>query len=394
MIRVAHVTASLSRLGGGVSEVVWALAAHQASHGAAPGVFGLRDAYTRADVASRCAARHYAGRVLGPTALGYSPGLHRHLQTRADAVDVVHSHGLWSHPSRDARRLAHKARAPLIVSPHGMLEPWAVRRSRWKKRIVGWLYERRNLESAACLHALCRAEAKNMRALGLTNPIAVIPNGVDLTIYNALPDPQAARRLWPELPNRRLLLFLARIHPKKGLPHLVEAWSQLVADFPEWHLVIAGPDSDRHRAEVERVVERLQLTNRVSFTGPVHGDRKLALLAAADLFALPSFAEGLSMAVLEAMASRLPVLITPQCNFDEAVAAGAGVLAEPVADAVAAGLRRLLALTHDERREMGARAYQLIAGDYIWPRVAEQMIETYRWMRGERPRPEFVNVDE
>jgi poly(glycerol-phosphate) alpha-glucosyltransferase len=394
MIRVAHVTASLSRLGGGVSEVVWALATHQTGCGASSGVYGLRDAYTPDDVRPGAAVRCYAGRVLGPRALGYSPDLQRHLRSQAGAVDVVHAHGLWAHPSREARRFADRARVPRMVSVHGMLEPWCLDRSRWKKRVVSWLYERRNLTSAACLHALCRAEANSVRAVGLTNPIAVIPNGVDLAIYESPPDGRDVRRRWPSLPDKRLVLFLGRIHPKKGLLHLAEAWSRLGSRSSGWHLVIAGPDVNGHRAEIEQDIARRRIPDQVTFTGPVQGDRKLALLAAADLFVLPSFSEGFSVAVLEALACRLPVLISPQCNFEEVVAAGAGIQAEPDADAVAEGLSRMLGLTDKERQEMGARGHDLVARHYVWPCVARQTLDTYRWLRGDGPRPEFVDVIE
>lgn len=390
MMRIAHVTASLSRLGGGVSEVVWAVATQQAARGAASAVFGLRDAYTRSDVPPANAVPYCAGGVLGPAALGYSPELRRQLRARAGWVDVVHAHGLWAHPSREARCLADRARVPRVVSPHGMLEPWALRRSAWKKRIAAWLYEERNLRSAACVHALCRAEARSVRAAGLHHPIAVIPNGVDLDAYDAERDAGSARRLWPEWRGARVVLFLGRIHPKKGLLHLVEAWHRLDRETAGWRLVIAGPDAHGHRAAVERVSTRLGLTSRVSFTGAVHGARKRALLARADVFALPSFSEGFSMAILEALASRLPVLMTPQCNFEEVAAVGAGVLAEPTADAVARGLRGLLALTDGQRGAMGQRGRDLVARDYVWPRVAQQMLATYAWLRGEAARPAWV----
>jgi glycosyltransferase involved in cell wall biosynthesis len=164
-------------------------------------------------------------------------------------ADVVQIHGLWEQHCVTTGVLARRHRKPVVVSAHGMLESWAVRNKAWKKWPYSILIERPNLRRAAVLRALTPAEAHDYRRFGLNNPIAVIPNGVDLTQG---PGPDLARSSWPEVRDRRLVLYMSRIHYKKGVDLLVEAWSRLTARFPDAHLVIAGPDFEGTRANVER----------------------------------------------------------------------------------------------------------------------------------------------
>lgn len=392
-MHIVHVTASLSRLGGGVSPVVWSLARHLADRDASTCVAGLSDAHTVEDSEPQEKVSVYASPVVGPRALGYSPGLRRCLETETARVDIVHSHGLWMCPGREARRLAQQAQVPLLISIHGMLEPWAVQRSRWKKKLAGWLFENRNITAASCLHALCDAEAQNLRALGLRNPIAVVPNGVELEPFDALPTRELAWTLWPDLRDQRLVLFLGRIHPKKGLLNLIAAWDTLADQFPEWRLVIAGPDSVGHLSEVQAAVRRTGRSQSVTFTGSVQNRNKLALLAAADVFSLPSFSEGFSVAVLEALASRLPVLITRGCNFDEVADAGAGIIAEPAMESIAEGLTDLLRADTVRRAQMGDKGRTLVSKNYAWPHIAEQMLRVYQWVLHRADKPDFVRLN-
>jgi glycosyltransferase involved in cell wall biosynthesis len=280
--------------------------------------------------------------------------------------------------------LSHSFRVKRLVSPHGMLESWALQNSRWKKRLAGWLFERRNLSTAHCLHALCAAEAESFRRYGLRNPIAVVPNGVHPSVFERPPGRAILEARIPALRSRRWILFLSRIHPKKGLPHLLRAWATVSAErrtrSAEWMLVIAGPDELYHEADMKCLAIELGLERVVLFTGPLHGADKLAALGGAEFFVLPSFSEGFSMAVLEAAASGLPVLLTPPCNFPELVRAGAAVEVSPDVAGCVAGLRQLLGMPDAERRAMGQQGKDLVANSYTWPRIAEEMLGVYRWL--------------
>jgi poly(glycerol-phosphate) alpha-glucosyltransferase len=336
------------------------------------------------------------GAIVGPPSFGFSPQLRDTLFRLQPGAGIVHAHGLWMYPGWLARQYADRMKSPLFISPHGMLEPWALRNSRGKKRLAGWAFENANLRRAACLHALCAPEVDGFRAYGLKNPVAIIPNGVDLAAFIHPPPRSRLEARVPALKNRRWVLFLSRVHPKKGLPHLFRAWASLRSWNPiagtedDWLLVVAGPDELGHTAEMQRLAAELGVAENILFTGPLHGEEKIAALAGAGAFVLPSFSEGFSMAVLEAAAAGLPVLLTPQCNFPELARAGGAIEINPDVESCAAGLKNLFAMAENERREMGARARKLVADGYTWSGASKKMLEVYRWMLGEGDRPGYV----
>jgi poly(glycerol-phosphate) alpha-glucosyltransferase len=388
-MRIAHVSWLLSRRGGGVAPAVLELARAQRElsrddiH-----VLGVRD---RAEL-------HVTGArvfdAIGPVALGFAPALAAELLRLRP--DLVHLQGLFTWPSQAAQIARRVLRAPLAVSPHGMLAPWALARSAWKKLLFRAVIENDNLRCAAFLHALSPREAASFREIRLRAPIVIVPSGVHLPDI----DGRSARTLFaadhPEVAGRRIILFLARVHPVKGLPHLVDAWARILAETraarDEWLLVVAGPDYAGHAEAMKRRAAALGIAAHVLFTGGLFGDAKLRALAAADVFVLPSFTEGFSIAVLEALAARTPVFLTRQCGFDVA-AFGAGLVGEPTADSVYAGLRTMMGLSDLERREWGENGRREMEARYRWPVIARQMARAYEWaLGGGAPPPDLEIV--
>jgi glycosyltransferase involved in cell wall biosynthesis len=296
-------------------------------------------------------------------------------------VDLIHNQSLWMLPNHYASRAAFRYQKPTLYTTMGFLEPWAIGHSRWKKRFVGAWFQDNDLRRAACIHVNTRQEIDGIRAYGLRNPIAVLPNGVNLAAYAQMPNRAVFDRTYPSLADKRICFFLGRLHQKKGLAHLVRAWARVSRLFPEWHLLIAGPD-DGYEATLRRLIADLKVEPSVTLSGPLYGERKLAALAAASLFVLPSFSEGFSMAVLEAMAARLPVLITPGCNFPEVEKASAGLQVRPNEEDTARGLQELLQASDAEREQMGRNGRALVETKYTWDRVARRMIELYQWLIG------------
>jgi poly(glycerol-phosphate) alpha-glucosyltransferase len=271
-----------------------------------------------------------------------------------------------------------------------MLDPWALRLSRLKKALAALLFEGKHLRRAGCLHALTEAEARACRAYGLRNPIAVIPNGIDL------PSPCAEGVApWPQEAGR-VLLFLGRIHPKKGLANLLSAWARLRQDrLPaagDWTLAIAGWDQNGHEAELREQQRELDLGASVMFVGPLYGAAKAAALRDAAAFVLPSFSEGLPMAVLEAWAHKLPVIMTPACNLPQGFQAGAAVRVESNAGDLCRGLGEMIDMAQQERRQMGLRGQRLVADAFAWPRIAGQMKAVYTWLLGGGRIPDHVQI--
>jgi glycosyltransferase involved in cell wall biosynthesis len=388
---IVHVTSWLSRQGGGIPPVVWSLARQCRETGVECCVAGLGDQWSGQDIPD--SVKVVTGASAGPVAFGFSPRLSTQLQGLVKRGSVVHSHGLWMHPGVIARKLALGVHCPFVITPHGMLEPWALNNSLWKKRMAAWLFENKNLRMASCLHALCDAEAENFRHYGLRNPIAVLPNGVDLNSLHPLPHRDAITERFPTIRNRRRLLFLSRLHPKKGLENLLEAWRRLAPDFQDWCLLIAGSGLPDYEQQLHVRVRELKMDTQVVFLGPVHGPDKLQALAAADLFVLPSFSEGFSMAVLEAAAAGLPVLLTRGCNFQELARVRGAIEVSPEEGEIATGLRRLLCLSDLERKAMGQAGRALVERSYTWPAISRQMLAVYEWLAGAGLPPEFVRLN-
>ncbi len=316
--------------------------------------------------------------------------LHQQLRTLLAGAEGVHIHGLWEQSTAVAAATARQLGIPYIISAHGMLEPWALATKRLKKQVYAGLIERRNVAGAACLHALTRAEARHYVNFGAQCPIAVIPNGVELPDY-AEEDLFLSR--FPALRGHRLVLFMARLHPKKGLDLLLEAWADLASRFPGTRLVIAGPDAEGTQARLQSYVSQQGLNDSVVFTGMLRDAMKWSALAAAEIFVLPSYSEGLSVSVLEAMGMGVPVIVTDPCNMPEVAQSGAGLVIQPEASEVAAALHHLLSRTTDENAAMGQRGIELVQSSFTWPQVARKMAAVYRWVAG-GTKPAFVEFVE
>ena len=300
--------------------------------------------------------------------------------TRAAAI---HDHGIWLDSNRAAARAAARKSVARIVSPRGMLSQWSLAHRGWRKGIAWRAYQKRDLEDADALHATSDQEAEEIRAAGIGAPIAIVPNGVDLP-------PPATRD--SDAPDRiRRFLFLSRIHPKKGLEALVEAWR--VARPPGWELVIAGPDERGHRAEIERQARGLGADSAIRFRDAVPDTEKWHLYGTADVFVLPTSSENFGAVVAEALASSVPVITTRAAPWSALVEHGCGWWIETGVEPLAAAIREAAELTDEGRGEMGTRGRRLVADRFAWPAIASRMMEVYRWLAAERDAPESVRRD-
>lgn len=289
---------------------------------------------------------------------------------------VIHDHGIWLHMNRAAAATARKLRLPRVVSPRGMLDGWALDYRGVKKRLAWSAYQQRDLRSAQAFCATSRLEADGVRALGFKQPIAVIPNGI---VMPSLPaDARDPRRI-------RTVVFMSRLHAKKGLIDLVRAWERIRPQ--QWRLLIAGPDEDGHRGVVERAVADANLGESVELTGAVAGDRKAALLAGADIFVLPSYSENFGIVVGEALAYGIPVITTTGTPWAHVRDERCGWWTEPGAETLGKALVEAMSLTDADRRAMGERGRLMIARDYSWESIARRHIGLYRWLTGDGPPP-------
>lgn len=301
----------------------------------------------------------------------------------ARACQIVHAHGLWLMPNVYAGSAAAKVGTPLVVSPRGMLATEALRFSRFKKSLFWTLLQGRAYARAAAWHATSDGEADEIRAFGIRAPVAVIPNGIDI--------PPVIAQHTPAKP-RRTLLFLSRLHPKKGLPNLIAAWSRLAPERPSWDLVIAGQDEGSHRAELEALVAASAVPN-VTFTGPIYGAQKQALLRDADLFVLPTRSENFGIAVAEALAYGVPAVVTTGAPWSGLHSEGCGWWIGQGVSPLVAALAEATALPPADRQAMGLRGRAWMERDFGWDAIGAQMAEVYRWLHDGGPPPRCVNTD-
>lgn len=388
-ITVAELTTWASNRGGGVAVAMGDLARALGERGQvdieAIGM-GEHPDYGDSGVTTRT-VRPFAG-----GALGLSPDFNAHLNR--SSARVVHLHGLWTYPSVAATRWSAKdpARRRVVVSPHGMLERWALANAGWKKTLAAKAYQKRLWPCTSVVHALTATELEDVRRYGLTGHVAVIPNGV----APAAPRPDRPPEWRSQLPeDAHVLLFLGRIHPKKNLPALVRAFAAAGPTANLWHLVIAGWDQGGHRQELEALAASLGVTARIHFIGPQFEADKAATYHAADAVVLPSLSEGLPVAVLEAWSYGLPVLITEECNLPVGFERGAAARFVLNDDGAAAqSLAQLLGQDADARGAMGAAGAALVASMFTWDTVAQRFETLYRWVDGgcaASDTPDFVH---
>jgi glycosyltransferase involved in cell wall biosynthesis len=282
---------------------------------------------------------------------------------------LIHDNGLWGYTNFIAGKYAARRSIPLVISPHGMLEPWALNYKARKKRIARALYQQAILDSAAMFVVSSDSECESVRQAGLKQPVAIVPAGVPLPETTATHMADGAQRR---------ILFLSRIHPKKGIPQLVEAWQR--ARLPGWKVIVAGPDEGGHLAEVRKLVASRGLETDFEFPGPVEGERKRQLFESADLFVLPTFSENFGIVVAEAMGHGLPVLTTKGAPWAILERVNAGWWVDPDIDGITHGLRAALSTTVAERRQMGQAGRALIGSDFGWPMAGRKTFDAYAWL--------------
>lgn len=293
-------------------------------------------------------------------------------------IRIMHDNGMWLPSNHSTASIAKQLGIPLVIHPHGMLEKSALEVRSWKKSLAWCLYQRRDLEIAAMFVATSYQEAATIREKGFPQPIAVLPIGVDLP------------SLEPQTQNRqvRQALFLSRIHPIKGLTDLVDAWAKVRP--PNWKMVIAGPDEENHRSEIERAVANLGLSDSFIFKGPVYGKLKADLFNESDLFVLPSKSENFGLVIAEALSYGIPVITTDRTPWESLVSKQCGWWVEKTVDALAEAISDATSLSDAERKKMGSRGRDFVESEFSWPMVADKMIMAYEWVLGKSPKPKFI----
>jgi glycosyltransferase involved in cell wall biosynthesis len=293
---------------------------------------------------------------------------------------------LWQPHSLAVHSVAARLRKPVVASAHGMLEKWELAHKAVRKGIYSALFERPALSQSTCLRALSIEEANDYRRYGLKRPIAVIPNGVK-ELHRV--DTSGLTDRFPEIAGKHIVLYLGRINQKKGVLNLLESWAATVAGHRSAHLLIAGPEYADASVAARKIISKANISRSVTFAGTLSGSDKLAALSLARCFCLPSYSEGQSIAVLEALSIGLPVVITAACNVDGVGAAGAGLVVSNNPAELTLALLNILGMSSVSWQEMSNSARALAHTQFNWSNIGQKMQQVYKWMLG-GPKPGYV----
>lgn len=297
-------------------------------------------------------------------------------------VELYHGHGIWQIPVHQMAKQARKLNKPYIITPRGMLEPWSLSQSRIKKILALKLFQNKDLQLSNCIHATALSEAENIRSLGYKNPIAIIPNGVNLEEFPIYKKTSKAKKK---------LLFLSRIHKKKGIEFLINAWSELDKKYTvNWEVEIVGNGESDYIKDLNFQISQLNLEKTIKITDPVFGKEKHLKYSEADLFVLPTYSENFGIVIAEALASMIPVITTKGTPWEELNSNNCGDWVDIGLEPLKASLSKMLIKSDDELQEMGERGRKLIENKYSMAAVSRDMLSLYNWLIYNNQKPKFI----
>lgn len=381
-MRILHVLTSLDPRTGGPPKALLGLATAQVGLGDRVTVLSTFTARESPEYAEPLRQAGVDVRLVGPvvTPLGWHPSLSKAVAEAMQTADVVHIHGVWEQVQHAASRAARARGVPYVIRPCGMLDPWSLSQSALRKRVFLALRVKKNLDRAAAIHLTTAEERWNVEPLRIAAPPIVEPNGIDLTEFEALPEPEAFRRQWPQLSDRPFVVFLGRLHPKKGPDLLMRAFADAGVDGVD--LVLAGPGESGYVDELRALAVRHGLGERTHFPGMLHGRDRIAALAEAELFCLFSYQENFGIAVLEALAAGTAAVVSDQVALHSVVEQErVGGVVPMEANAQSTALRSWLD-DAERRRAAGARGRALAFETFDWRAIARRWREHYASLTG------------
>ncbi len=308
---------------------------------------------------------------------GFSSALRNTLKQRMAEFDIVHIHALWLYPQVVAARTAWEKGVPYLVRPIGSLEPWALSsQGRLRKKLYMSLIERRHLDKAAAIHATSQQEAANISKLGIRTKIVMVPNGINFDEYHNLPSCEVFRNRFNISSDEKIILYIGRLHPIKGIDILIDAFSQVHNHMSDVVLAIVGPFETGYKTTITNQILHRGISKSVVFTGELQGRDKLSAYAAADVFVLPSHSENFGIVVAEAMAAGLPVVVSRNAPWADIETCDAGFWVNLDADEIADAILTVLG-DPNLASKMGQNGRTLIKEKYTWDEIAKRMLRVY-----------------
>ncbi|WP_299159439.1 glycosyltransferase [uncultured Tenacibaculum sp.] len=308
------------------------------------------------------------------------------LKKELSDFDLIHQHGLWLRNS-ELSIAAARDNIPVIIQPHGYLEPFSLKMSSLKKKVMYNLFEKINLTRSSILIGCSEREVKHLRDLFPNKDIALIPNGV----WRSFIKKEEKKK---SLAEKRKMLFLSRIHPSKGIERLFLAFSKLNQTRQNsWELTIAGNGEAIYIESLKAYANELGIKDKVIFCGPVFNDNKIKLFDSSDLFVLPTYTENFGIVVAEALARSVPVLTTYGAPWENLHTTNSGFWVENTQEGIEDGLFEATSKSTAELEEMGVNGRELVLKDYVWEDIGHKTIQLYKWLLGEVSNiPNFVSL--
>ena len=325
----------------------------------------------------------------------YSTDLKKGLAKQVKKKDIIlHTQNQWNYPSYCAFKLSKKYNVPLVCSVRGSLYSWSLNQYKYIKKIFWHSFQKQIFKNASCIHVTEFNEYQAVRNLGINTPVAIIPNGVELDEFKIKIDKQYAREKLNLKKGKKYILFISRIHPKKGLEYLVSTWSKLAYQYNNWDMIIAGPVDDKvYFDRIKRIINNANLDERVLVTGMLNQNERLNAYFASDLFVLPSHTENFGIVIAEAMAAGLPVITTTGTPWKEINDNSCGWWIDLFAENIKNALIDAFMFTEKDLQLLGENGRNLIFKKYSWIEQTEKMIAVYKWLLGEAEKPFFVYTD-
>ncbi len=314
----------------------------------------------------------------------------------AEGFNMIQLQSIWDISYHQLAKVARKLRIPYIITPRGMLEPWSLSQKSWKKRLALLLYQKKDLQHAACIFTTAEMEAKHVRELGVRVPISVIPNGIVTEGYSCRKSIDGVKKQ---------ILFLSRVHEKKGIELLIDAYSHLHGNFPDWSVVIVGNGDAEYIKSLESRVNRLNLQDYIKILPPVFGEAKTKLYQESSLFCLPSYSENFGMVIAESLSCGVPVITTNgtpwQLLNGETSTMGAsfdvlegnrrtGWCIDLNVQNLEIALREAMSMKPATLYEMGQRGSRLVNENFNYRAVAKKTKSLYEWILRGGDKPKYV----
>lgn len=300
---------------------------------------------------------------------------------KEENFQLIQIQSMWDLPYHKVMVEARKQGIPYVITPRGMLEPWSLSQKRWKKKLAWWLYQRNDVQKSACVFTTAEMEAEHVRNLGISTHISVIPNGIETDGYPC----KTSRDMV-----RKQVLFLSRVHVKKGIELLFEAWKRIHPDFIDWQLLIVGNGETDYIKALELKIDSLEMRDCVKIHPPVFGDAKTQLYHESALFCLPSYSENFGMVIAEAMSCGTPVITTTNCPWEILNETRTGWCIDLSVDNLEHALREALSMNETDLYDKGRKASRLIRENFDYRSVTRNTLRLYQWLLNGGEKPEFI----